>query len=424
MAHTESARILVVDDSQDTREVLQRNLSALGYDVHTAPGAREALEVLAARGIDVVVTDLKMPGMSGLDLVRHVRENNKDIEILVITGYASVEGAVEAVKSGAEAFLAKPFTDEELAGAVQKALVKQKSRRASGRGAVEAALARAGMVGESEVMRRVYQAIERAAPSTAPVLLVGEAGTGKERIARVIHNCSARASEPFVPVIVAGVPQDRLEGELFGSKDRGILESAPQGTIFLDGVNALGPAVQARLARVLEEKGGPRIICSTSKDLLAQVGRGAFLEDLFYRLSVVTLAVPALRERGDDVLLLAQHFASRFAVEAERASPRFSDPVLKILKSYNWPGNVLELENVMQRLVVMGDGTLDVPDLPALMRFSAQRERGLMRTLADVEAEHIRAVLDMVEGNRTKAAEILGIDRKTLREKMKRSEGG
>jgi DNA-binding NtrC family response regulator len=420
-------RILLVDDSADTLEVLQRNLAGRGYEVEAVLSASEAVQALATKAVDIVVTDLKMPGMSGLDLVRHVRENYKDTEVLMITGYPSVEGAVEAVKSGAHDFLAKPFTAAELRSAVQNALTKLEARRAAGRRAVDAAVARAGLLGESGGMRRVFQAIARVAPTAAPVLLVGEVGTGKELIARAIHYCSTCASENFVPINVAGFPPDRLEADLFGTVGAGGLLASARGTVFLDGVGALAPALQTRLARAFEQKSTsaplPRIVSSTTKDLLAQMRGGELREDLFYRLSVVTLEVPALRKRGDDVLLLAQHFASRFAAEASHGAPRLSDQLLNVLKCYDWPGNVLELENVMQRLVVMGNETLDVPDLPSLMRFSGVRERGLRRPLAEVEAEHIRAVLDLVDGNRSAAAKILGIDRKTLREKMRRSDG-
>ena len=420
-----ASRVLIVDDSPDTLEVLQRNLASQGFEVTTAPGVREAVESLSARAVDVVITDLKMPGISGLDLVRHVRQNHKDTEVLMITGYPSVEGAVQAVKSGAEDFLAKPFTDEELSRAVQKALGKLKARRAASRG--DQGSARAGLLGESEAMRRTWAAIDRAAASAAPVLLQGEPGTGKEKVARAIHYSSARASAPFVPINVAGVPQDRLEGELFGADGKsGFLRAAASGTLFLDGVSELGTSLQARLAPLLDHRAvapDARLISATSRDLLSLVKRGAFRDALFYRLSVLAIELPPLRERGDDVLLLAQHFATRLAAEADRSPSRFSDQALEVLKGYNWPGNVRELENVVQRMVVMGGPTLEVTDLPALMRFSALREKGLRRTLAEVEAEHIRAVLDLVEGNRTRAAEILGIDRKTLREKMKRADG-
>jgi DNA-binding NtrC family response regulator len=419
-------RILIVDDSEDTLEVLQRNLASQGFEVSTAPGVREAVESLSARAVDVVITDLKMPGISGLDLVRHVRENLRDTEVLMITGYPSVEGAVQAVKSGAEDFLAKPFTDEELARAVQKAMGKLKARRAAARG-TEKAAGRMGLLGDSEAMRRVQAAIERAAASQAAVLLIGEPGTGKERVARAIHYSSDRGSAPFVPVNITGVPQDRLEGELFGPDGKaGFFRAAAGGTLFLDGVEELGAALQGRLGSLLDQRAivpSARLVSATGKDLLTLVKRGHFREDLFYRLSVVAIGLPPLRDRGDDVLLLAQHFANRFAVEADRSPPRFTDQALEVFRGYNWPGNVRELENVVQRMVVMGGPRLEVTDLPALMRFSALREKGLRRTLAEVEEEHIRAVLEMVEGNRTRAAEILGIDRKTLREKMKRADG-
>jgi DNA-binding NtrC family response regulator len=383
-----------------------------------------------------------MPGVSGLDLVRHVRENFKETQVMMITGYPTIEGAVKAVKTGAEEYLTKPFTDEELFSAVRRAIDKLHVRKAT---EVRMHLTQPtsyGLIGESEAMQKVFSAIAKASSTSATVLILGESGTGKELLARAIHYSSPRASAPFVPVNCGAIPEGLLESELFGhikgaftgatETRAGFFQTADGGTIFLDEISETSLSMQVKLLRVLQDKEvcmvgssrsrrvDVRILASTNKDLYSLVKKGVFREDLFFRINVITIEVPPLRERGDDILLLTQYFANKFAEELGKPTPRFSDNALQVLKNYNWPGNVRELENVIQRLVVMTDGDLiEVPDLPSLMRFSALRETGLHRTLAEVEAEYIRNVLASVDGNKTRAAEILGIDRKTLREKLK-----
>jgi two-component system response regulator HydG len=435
-------RILIVDDAPDTLEVLQRNLSSRGYQVFTAPGVSEAIQVLEQTAVDLVVTDLKMPKASGLDLVRHVRENLKDTEVVLITGYASIEGAVQAVKSGAEEYLSKPFTDEELFAAVQRVLEKLHLRRAGQRALPAVPAGRHGFLGESEAMAKVWQAVAKAASTVATVLIWGESGTGKELVARAIHYTSPRSAAPFVAVNCGGIPEGLLESELFGhvkgsftgatESRAGFFQTADGGTLFLDEISDTSLAMQAKLLRVLQEKEvymvgarrpqkvDVRVLAATNKDLFALVKKVTFREDLYFRLNVINISLPPLRERGDDILLLARHFAARFAKEAGKSVPQFSENALGVLKRYDWPGNVRELENVIQRLVVMTDGeVIEIPDLPPLMRFSAPRVNGLNRTLAEVEADYIRNVLAGVGENKTRAAEILGIDRKTLREKLK-----
>lgn len=438
----EEGKILVVDDSPGTREVIQRNLSSKGYQVFTASGVVEALEVLSSTSIELVITDLKMPKISGMDLMRHVRENLKDTEVMMITGFPSIEGAVEAVKTGAEEYLPKPFTDEELFSAVRRVLEKHRARRTGSSIGSPGLSASFGIVGGSEAMRKVYRAIGKAAATLATVLVSGESGTGKELVARAIHYMSQRASAPFVPVNCGGIPEGLLESELFGhvkgaftganESRAGFFQTADGGTIFLDEVGNTSLSTQAKLLRVLQDKEvcmlgatrprlvDVRILAATNKDLLALVKKEIFREDLFYRLNVLSICIPPLRERGDDILLLIRHFSTKFAAELGKAAPRFSDKALRVLKNYSWPGNVRELENIIQRLVVMTDGDLnDVPDLPSNMRFSALRNVGLDRTLAQVEGEYIKNVLESVNGNKSQAAEILGIDRKTLRQKLK-----
>jgi DNA-binding NtrC family response regulator len=442
---TAKERILIVDDSASTLEVLQRNLTTVGYQVFTATGVSGAIEILGQTRLDLVITDLKMPNVSGMDLVRHVRENFKDTEVMMITGYPSIEGAVEAIKTGAEEFLAKPFTDAELLSAVERVLDKARVRRSGRIKPDQSVPIHKGLIGMSEGMRDVFTAIGKASSASATVLITGESGTGKELAARAIHYSSGRSSAPFVPVNCGGIPEGLLESELFGhvkgaftgatESRAGFFHAADGGTIFLDEISDMSLAMQVKLLRVLQDKEvcmvgsnrtrkvDVRILAATNKDLQDLVKKGLFREDLFYRLNVITIIIPPLRERGDDILLLAHHFLTQFAAESGKAKTRFSDEALHSLRSYNWPGNVRELENVIQRLVVMNDGdVIEVPDLPSLMRFSALRKTGFTRTLAEVESEYITNVLASVDGNKTRAAEILGIDRKTLREKLKRAE--
>jgi DNA-binding NtrC family response regulator len=434
--------ILVVDDAPETLEILSRNLGSEGYRVFTAPGVADAVKILESTPVDLVITDLKMPKVSGLDLVRHVRENLRDTEVMMITGYATVEGAVDAVKTGAEEYLAKPFTGEELSAAVRRAFEKLRLRRAGRAEPPFLPGARHGIIGESDAMRGVMATVAKAAAADATVLITGESGTGKELVARAIHYSGSRASAQFVPVNCGGIPEGLLESELFGhlkgaftgavESRAGFFQSAEGGTILLDEISETTQSMQVKLLRVLQDgevcmvgsnrprKVDVRIVAATNKDLLALVRKDRFREDLYYRLNVINISLPPLRERDDDVLLLARSFAEKYAAEAAKPTPRFSDRALRVLRDYYWPGNVRELENVVQRLVVMCEGqAVDAPDLPPLMRFSAPAEARLNRTLADVEAEHIRNVLASLDGNKTRAAAVLGIDRKTLRERIR-----
>ncbi len=435
--------ILVVDDAVDTLEIIRRSLTSAGYQVFTASGPTEAIEILKSTVVDLLITDNKMPRISGLELIRHVRDNFKDTEIIMITGYATIEGAVEAVKHGVEQYLAKPFTNEELLNSVQKVLSKLHLRR-SINGEEETQLNNfCGLIGQSPAMKKIYSDIGKAAVAPATVLIMGESGTGKELVARAIHYNSKHASGPFVPVNCGGIPEGLLESELFGHvkgaftgaicSRSGFFQTAEGGTIFLDEIGEISLSMQVKLLRVLQDKEvcmvgasrprsiDARIVAASNKDLNAMTEKDAFRKDLFFRLNVINITIPPLRERRDDVLLLANYFTSKYAKEYEKEPPVISDNAMEVLRDYPWPGNVRELENVIQRLTVMGDSdVIDVSDLPSLMRFSALRDTGLDRSLSEVEAEYIRNVLVSVNGNKSRAAQILKIDRKTLREKIKK----
>jgi DNA-binding NtrC family response regulator len=436
--------ILVVDDTPSTLEVLQRNLTAEGYITYTAPGVEEALKLLEGTPVDLVITDLKMPKISGIDLIRHIRENYRNTEVMMITGYATVENAVEAVKSGAEEYLSKPFTNDEIFAAVRRSLEKLKQRREASTKPAQELAGTHGLIGESKAMQKVFTAIQKASSTSATVLITGESGSGKELVARAIHYNSERRSAPFVPVNCGGIPEGLLESELFGyvkgaftgayESRAGFFQTADGGTIFLDEIGETSLSMQVKLMRVLQgkevymvgdsrpRKVDVRVIAATNKNLPGLIQSRVFREELYYRINVITIEAPPLRDRGSDILLLVEHFAKKFAGELGRAVPQFSEKAIEALKHYSWPGNVRELENTIQRIIVMNDElVVEVPDLPALARFSAIRTTGVNRTLAEVEADHIRNVLSNVGGNKTRAAEILGIDRKTLRKKMQQA---
>ena len=439
-------RILVVDDSPPTVEVIVRNLMDRGYLVWSASSVTEAIRMLESATIDLVITDMKMPGIGGLELVRHVRENFEDTQVVMITGYPSIDSAVEAVKSGADEYLAKPFTDEELLSAVEKVVTRQRLHRADEPLSDGEAGSFHGILGRSEPMQNVYRAIHKAAFTPATVLISGESGTGKELIARAIHYSSPRSSARFVAVNCGGIPEGLLESELFGhmkgaftgatESRAGFFQTADGGTILLDEVSETSLAMQVKLLRVLQDgevcmvgstrprEVNVRVLAATNKDLQTLIAKGLFREDLFFRLNVISIVAPPLRERPEDIVQLSRYFVDKFASEYDLTAPHLNGRVDEALLQYPWPGNVRELENLMQRLVVMSPGeAIKMPHLPRYMRFTVASERGLDRTLAEVEREHIRNVLAQVGGNKTQAARVLGIDRKTLRQKLKRIEG-
>jgi len=435
--------ILVVDDSEDMLEVLRRNLTLKGYKTYTVTNVQEALKLLDSTPVNLVITDLKMPGVGGLELIKHIRANYKNVGVLVITGYPSIQGAVDAVKTGAEEYLVKSFTDEELYAAVERAFDKLNSHYPDKSYPYSKQEKFQGIIGESEAMQKVFDNIRKVSQTTATILLTGESGTGKEIVARAIHYCSPRVSNPFVPVNCGSIPEELIESELFGhlkgtftgaiETRGGFFHTADGGTIFLDEISNTSPSMQIKLLRVLQDqevymigskksqKVDVRVIAASNVDLSELVKKNKFREDLYYRLNVININLPPLRERDDDIILLVYHFAAKFSYEVSKPKPYFTDEALKVLKDYHWPGNVRELQNVIQSLIIMSKAEIiDVPDLPTIMRFSALREKVVTRTLEEVEYEYIQNVLASVNGNKTQAADILGIDRKTLREKLKK----
>ena len=434
--------ILVIDDSPDTLEIIERNLITRGYRLMTATNANDGLSLLENNKIDLVITDLKMPKVDGLEVVRHIRENFSDIEVMVVTGYATVAGAVEAVKLGAEEYLAKPFTEDELNAVVERTLCKLENRRLLNQTDTDSDVFH-GLYGQSSGMHKVYDMIRQVAPTSATVLITGESGTGKELIARAIHYSSPRIAEPFVTINCGAIPENLLESELFGyvkgaftgaDKSRaGFFQTADNGTIFLDEISETSLSMQVKLLRVLQEKEicmvgssknipvDVRIISATNKNLEKLIEKKLFREDLYYRLNVISISVPPLRSRKDDITILARVFLEKFSESFGKNTVSLSERAERALRRYDWPGNVRELENLMQRLVILSrNSTIAVIDLPEFMHFSAKKGTGELKSLEEIENEHILSTLRYMGNNKTRAAKILGIDRKTLREKIQR----
>jgi len=438
-----STEVLVVDDSTETVELIKRNLESAGYQVYTANNVQSAIKLLASLSIDLVITDLKMPGENGIELVRHVSENYKGIGILVITGFPTIQGAVESIKIGAEEYLVKSFTDEELFAAVARALNKSQKKKKEGPRPLNHDF---GIIGESEGMLKVFSTIKKARTTNATVLIYGESGTGKELVARALHYGGNSSAAPFVPVNCGGIPDTLLESELFGymkgaftgatESRAGFFQSADGGTIFLDEISNTSLVMQAKLLRVLQEKEfymigskkpikvNVRIVAATNVDLMQLVKKGLFREDLFYRLNIISIDLPPLRDRGNDILQLIDFFLEKYVRELSKPSMHFTPRALKALKDYAWPGNVRELQNLVHRLTIMAeDDSIDTPDLPEAFRFSASRSKGLDRKLEDVEREYILDALAANQNNISQTAISLGIDRKTLRDKLKKYKG-
>lgn len=433
-------KILIVDDSPDTLMMLDRKMKSRGLDCVSVESVSKAIEVLDREEIDLVLTDYKMPKHSGLDLIHYIKDRKPQIRVIMITGFPTIEGAVEAVKVGAEEYLTKPFTDSELFGAISSAQAKILQSRLS-RKSVTSTPNPYGMVGNSPVMTKVYNSIKKSSANNATVLIHGESGTGKELVARAIHYHSKRSKAPFVPVNCGAIPETLLEAELFGytkgsftgatETRAGYFLTADGGTIFLDEISETSLTMQVKLLRVLQDKQvsmigsksprpvNIRVIASTNKDLQNLIRQGSFREDLFYRLNVLPILVPPLRERNGDINGLIFHFLEKYSRENAQNAPSISDEVLDALNKYHWPGNVRELENLIYRLVVMSDDNrITRKDLPDYMKFQIHSAKDLTRSLEEVEKEYIQDVLRSVGGNKSQAAKILKIDRKTLHNKL------
>lgn len=451
-------RLLCVDDDADVVQSLQVLLRACGYEVDGVVSGQEALERIVARDYDVVLTDLRMPGMDGIELMQRLHEIRERLLVVVGTGYGSIETAVAAIKAGAFDFVIKPFDPDQLEIVIDRAVEHRRlSDRVRLQEEEERRLHRFGrFIGKSEEMRRVYELITRIAPSKTQVLITGESGTGKDVAAREIHARSPRANRPFVPVSCAAIPADLLESELFGhakgaftdaiADRKGLFEHADGGTLFLDEVTEMPTHLQAKLLRALQDgeirrvgadaeiRVDVRVIAASNRKIEEAVEAGELREDLYYRLNVIRLEMPPLRDRPGDIPLLARHFAEQFSREHGRDVQEFSAPAMRALFAYAWPGNVRELENVVERAVVLSnDEVIRLEDLP--MQFTAVSawraashateevagEEGYVpASLDEVERQHIQHVLAWTGGDKQAAARVLGIGRATLYRKLER----
>ncbi len=439
-------RILIVDDEANARHALAEILRDEGYAVDTAADAFKALPKLSAFGPEVVLTDLKMPGMDGVEFMSKVREHDADVRVVLMTAFGAVDTAVRAMHAGASDFLTKPLNADELLLVLERNLESYRSQQES-RKLRERSDQRCefeGIVGLSPEMQAVFRKVQQVAASRATVLVTGESGTGKELIAAAIHQNSPRKRAPFVKLHCAALAESLLESELVGhergaftgaeSRRAGHIEQADGGTLFLDEIGEISPALQVKLLRVLQERefervGGNqsvqvdvRLIAATNRDLKRLVAQGLFREDLYYRLNVIDLHMPALRERPSDILPLAQHFMSKYANDNNKRLTHFSDAALSRLLSYDWPGNVRELENVIERAVVLANtDTIDVAELPAEMEASGQTLPGPRVPgwkLQDIERYAILKTLEAQGGSTSKAADVLGISVRKIQYKL------
>lgn len=435
------AKILVVDDDAVARDLLVEALQKEGYHVEAAADGTEAIERGRTGRFDVVLTDIRMGAVTGIEVLRAFRESSPDTCIVLLTAFGSMEGAIEAIKQGAYDYLAKPFKKEEIKLVVRRSLEHARLVRENARIKEELRerLEMSPLVGSSPPMLEIYKLVARVSAGKSTVLLEGESGTGKELIARAIHANSPRRDRPFVPVNCAALPDTLLESEMFGYEKgaftgavgvkHGLFEAAHEGTIFLDEIGDIGPALQVKLLRVIQEQevrrvGGTasqkvdvRIIAATNKDLARLVKEGRFREDLFYRLNVVRILLPPLRDRQEDIPMLAHHFLQKFSLGRAQPIRGFVPETMDWLRRYRWPGNVRELENVIERAVSLAHGPLLLPnDLPEAVRQAGTapvQDEGLL-TLDEVEKRHLMRVLRETGGNKAKAAKVLGIDRRTL----------
>ena len=464
-----AATLLVADDDPAVRQSLERMLTREGYAVVLAPDGPAALERLGAGGVDLVLSDLKMPGLTGLELLREVKAVSPDVDVILLTAFGTVEEAVKAMKDGAVDFLTKPFQRAQLIRVIRKALehreLVQENRALQRR--LDDLLREGHIIGASPAFRRTMTLVDQVANSSATVLIQGESGTGKELIARRIHDRSPRRQGPFVAVNCAALPETLLESELFGyekgaftgaaGRKEGRFELADGGTLFLDEVADLSPVTQPKILRVLQEGefervGGTktlrvdvRVVTATNQDLAALVREKRFREDLYYRLNVITVTAPPLRERREDVAVLAQHFLRVYAAKNNRHLDGFTDEALACLEGYSWPGNVRELENVVERAVVLARGAAveaghlpdNVTERPVVVEGPAPGERPagdgaaagerffkirIGASLAEIEQRVLEETLRLTGGNKTSAAKILGIDPKTVFRKLKQGE--
>ncbi len=456
MSGADGARVLVVDDKRGSREALLKMIAKEGFDVAMAHDAEIAAEMFAAEPANLVITDLRMPGMDGIGLLKEIKRVSPDTEVILISGAGSIESAVEAMREGAYDFLTKPLERVVVLKAIDKAFEKQALKRENAdlRAQLQRLKDASGMMGNHPSIRRVKEMVRQVAPTSATVLILGESGTGKELVASALHETSERAAKAMVKVNCAALPDTLLESELFGyergaftgatGRKEGRFKLADEGTLFLDEIGDMPLPLQPKILRVLQEgefervggtetlKADVRIVASTNADLQTAVAERRFREDLYYRLNVITIHLPPLRDRRSDVPLLAEHFLQRYAAKNNRPVLAFSREALDAMSNYGWPGNVRELENAVERAVVLSQGEiLSVDDLPARVaqdgrlgeEYRMASDAPIINlavgaSLADVERQVILETLRYTGGDKSAAARLLGIATRTIYRKL------
>lgn len=434
-------KILVVDDNQDILNLLQRHIKTFNHFTYKASTVHEAISILKDTEIDLLITDLNMPETDGTELLKYCNEHYPLIPKLVISGFPSIDNAVTSIKSGAAEYLVKPFTKDELLQAIQFSFESIKSTLKTI--SFENDLYQEnfeGMIGRSDQFKDLAATINRVKDNKVTVLIEGESGTGKELIARSIHFKGPFSRMPFISVNCGGLPENLIESELFGytkgaftgasESKTGLIQASAGGTLFLDEIGNASPALQTRLLRVLQEKeitkvGSTnsekidiRIIAATNNDLSQMVAAGTFREDLYYRINVVNIKTTPLRERKEDILPLINSFLSKYSKEYKIPTTIIDDKAIEILLRYDWPGNIRELENIIQRMLIMSDETITLKNVPEHLKYHIPQQNTFFKTLKEFEKEQILKVLNSVGNNKTKAAKILNIDRKTLNQKI------
>ncbi len=435
-------RVLVVDDEDIVRESLRDWLDGVGYDVKTAASGEEALQIIKNKKIKIMLADLVMPGMNGIELMKEAKKIIPELSAVIITAHATIQTAITAIREGAHDYIEKPFCPEKVELLIEKLVERQDliEENISLRQKIKERFQFEGIIAKSPKMLKIFELIQIVAPTNATVLITGETGTGKEVVARAIHHQSNRRNKPFIATSCAALPESLLESELFGhekgsftgavERKKGKFEAGHKGTLFLDEIGEINANTQVHLLRALEEKRitrigsneeilvDVRVITATNRDLRNMVLEGRFREDLYYRLKVVTINLPSLKERKEDILPLAEHFLQKYATENKKNVINLSPEVIEFMLHYSWPGNVRELENMIEHGVILSRGTaITLNELPQDIDLIVNPEE---KTLEAVTRTHILNVLEETKGNITKAAAILGIRRMTLYNKLKK----
>jgi DNA-binding NtrC family response regulator len=439
-------RLLIVEDENTLRESLKRVFLREGYDVDSAENCESATRILEDRAYDLIITDILLPGMSGIELLKKCRETNPEQLVIVMTAYASLETAVEALRAGAYDYIIKPVIHEEIKRIVRNALRERalKSENLLLRKQIDERYDFDRIIGESRGIKKLIDEVKKVADSRSNVLLLGETGTGKELFARAIHYSSSRREKPFVPINCSAVPENLLESELFGyvkgaftgavGSKRGLFEEADGGTVFLDEIGDLKPALQAKLLRVIDDReirplGGIqskrvdiRFITATNRDIVNDVKKGSFREDLYFRVNVIMLTLPPLRERKEDIMILAKHFLDKYGGQIGKNLTFSDDMTVKILTDYDWPGNVRELQNIIERAVLIADGDTIRPEhIPEGLKSSIALADEAMESLLSIEDYTKEFILRHQQNyGEQKLSDLLGITRKSLWEKRKK----